>query len=106
MEQYGSVNLGMSILEGKARPDPRNQELNLGKQPFYMHGSDVENRKQNVYMGQQSNQNNSEKPGPQEPKLYYDKRAKKDEVRRKIMDQKMSFMDGRQANTENRNASY
>ena len=63
MDPYGSVNLGMTILEGKQRPDPSNQELNLGRQPTYGRGSDVEPRKQNVYMG------------IAEPKLYYDKKG-------------------------------
>ena len=102
MDQYGSVNLGMSILEGKTRPDPRNQELNLGRQPIYGKEPDLEPRKQNVYMGQRE----SEGAGPQEPKMYYDhkNREKKDSIRRKILDQKISFMEGRQKNTENRNA--
>lgn len=91
MEPYGSVNLGMTILTGKERPDPRGQELNLGRQPLYGRGSDVEPRKRNVYMGTTDNPG----PGPQEPKLYYDKRSKKDSVRRKIMDQKMSFNEER-----------
>lgn len=70
MQQYGTVNLGTSILEGKKRPNPANQELNLGK--------DVEIKKQSVYMG----------------------REKKDAIRRNLFDQKISFMNGRQKNIE------
>lgn len=95
MEPYGSVNLGMTILEGKQRPDPNNWGLNLGKEPTYGRGEDVELRKQNVYMGGQNANTGAVQEGVQDPKLYYDKREKKDSIRRKIMDNKMVFAQGR-----------
>jgi hypothetical protein len=55
MENYGTVNLGMSILEGKQRPDPKNQTVSLEpKSKNYSvkpEKPDVEIKKENVYMG-------------------------------------------------------